>query len=116
MMQQKVANRDAKRVDINLSDVTEVVPPYYPRCLLTLWFQFFNDPEMAHKVAHNTVRYQSIVKQAIDSVIPAATQNVEHADVTDVLYVQRISQLEDQRGPVQSIAGAGLSLVLAGQQ
>jgi len=81
-MLQKVANREAKRVDIDLGNVAE----------------FFNESDIADKVGHNTVRYHSIVKQAIDAVIPNSTTEVEHADVTDILYMQRISQLEDQQG------------------
>jgi len=80
---QKVANRDEKRIMINLSDVTE----------------FFNDQEIADKVAANTVRYHSIVKQAIDAVMPSSTQDVDNnVDVTDILYQQRIAQLEEQQG------------------
>eukprot|EP00658_Telonema_sp_P-2_P025826 TRINITY_DN20405_c0_g1_i1.p1 TRINITY_DN20405_c0_g1~~TRINITY_DN20405_c0_g1_i1.p1 ORF type:complete len:742 (-),score=219.21 TRINITY_DN20405_c0_g1_i1:323-2548(-) len=80
---QSIANREVKRLDINLADLTE----------------FFNDGEMAEKVSTNTLRYVAVVKQAIDAVIPPPTMDLEHADVTDVLYMQRISQLEDQRGP-----------------
>ena len=61
--------------------------------------QFFNDQEIADKVAANTVRYHSIVKQAIDAVMPSSTQDVDNnVDVTDILYQQRIAQLEEQQG------------------
>ena len=95
-----MSNREARRIDIQLSDLIEVRAV---RCCA--WAhcvpQFFNNSDIADRVSGNTVRYVSIFKQAIDEVIPSSTVQSEPVDVADVLFMQRRAQLEEQREAVR---------------
>lgn len=62
--------------------------------------QFFNNSDIADRISSNTVRYVSILKQAIDEVLPSSTMQNEPVDVADVLFMQRRAQLEEQREAV----------------
>ncbi|EOD16317.1 hypothetical protein EMIHUDRAFT_316205 [Emiliania huxleyi CCMP1516] len=69
---EQVANREARRVDIELDDVAEHM-----------------GEEMAEKVRRNTLRYKEIIACAIDNVLPAPTAAAADRDVFDVLMEER---------------------------
>jgi len=76
-----VANRDARTVTVELDDIVN----------------FCRDTELAEKIQTNTKRYEDLVKKAIDEALPMRTTLHQSEDVIDVLYVQRVTQLEDER-------------------
>jgi DNA replication licensing factor MCM7 len=81
-MLENVARRDSRVVTVDLDDIVE----------------FTRDTELASKIQNNTKRYDEIVKQAIDQIMPVTVDaQRETEDVIDVLYVQRVTQLEDER-------------------
>ena len=69
---EQVANREVRRVDIELDDVAEHM-----------------GEEMAEKVRRNTLRYKEIIACAIDNVLPAPTAAAADRDVFDVLMEER---------------------------
>eukprot|EP00962_Isochrysis_galbana_P030411 scaffold9862_cov118-Isochrysis_galbana.AAC.2 len=69
----RVANREERRVEIELDDVADHM-----------------GEEMADAVRGNTLRYRELIGLAIDRVMPAPTDTVRNRDVYDVLMEARV--------------------------
>mmetsp|Transcript_4394 Transcript_4394/g.10636 ORF Transcript_4394/g.10636 Transcript_4394/m.10636 type:complete len:725 (+) Transcript_4394:93-2267(+) len=87
---QRIANRAQRVVEVSLEDV-----------------EAHREEELAQFMRMNTRRYQSLLGDAIDAILPPPDDNMEAEDVLDVLVRQRL-EVREEEGQQQQDPGANI--------